>query len=108
MGYVARNRFQKATAPVVADDSLLSATQLAKKLAVQPSWVRRAMRMKKIPYLKVGLYVRFEWPAVKAALSQPENASQKTNHRVPVSDGLCASPLSPESPAGDSLSKTAG
>ena len=50
---------------------LLDKYQLAQKLRVSAHTINRWHRTGKIPCLRVGNLVRFEWSSVKAALSKP-------------------------------------
>lgn len=49
---------------------LLTAEQVAERLSVEPSWVYRAAREKKLPSVKVGRYVRFRGHEVQAFIDQ--------------------------------------
>lgn len=44
---------------------LLTAEEVAIRLGVQPSWVSKAARAKRIPHVRVGRYTRFSWPAIE-------------------------------------------
>ena len=50
------------------DDNLIDAKQLADFLAVPVTWVWAATRDDRIPYIKVGKYLRFDCKAVLASL----------------------------------------
>jgi hypothetical protein len=50
------------------DDNLIDAKQLADFLAVPVTWVWAATRNERIPYIKVGRYLRFDCEAVLARL----------------------------------------
>jgi excisionase family DNA binding protein len=45
---------------------LLTAEQIAERLAVPVSWVRSSTRSGVIPHVRLGRYVRYDWPAVEA------------------------------------------
>jgi excisionase family DNA binding protein len=49
-------------------DQLLTAEQVAERLAVPVSWVRQATRSGALPFLELGRYKRYSWPAVEAWL----------------------------------------
>lgn len=46
--------------PDVAPASLLDTTAAADRLGVTERWVRRAVAERRIPFVKVGRFVRFE------------------------------------------------
>ena len=50
------------------DNNLIDAKQLADFLAVPVTWVWAATRNERIPYIKVGKYLRFDCKAVLASL----------------------------------------
>lgn len=52
----------------VDSSDLLTADEVAARLKVQPSWVMKAARANRIPYVPVGRYTRFSWPDVEAWL----------------------------------------
>lgn len=47
---------------------LLTANEVAARLGVLPSWVSKAARANRIPYVRVGRYRRFRWPDIEAWL----------------------------------------
>ena len=49
-------------------DGLLTADEVAARLKVQPSWVKKAARANRIPNVPVGRYLRFSWPDIEAWL----------------------------------------
>ncbi len=49
-------------------DRLLDANEVAERLNVPTSWVRESVRSGAIPHVRLGRYVRFDWPAVEAWL----------------------------------------
>ncbi len=51
---------------------LLSAPELAERLGVPPSWPLEAARARRIPFVKLGKYVRFDPEAVEAWLQEQE------------------------------------
>jgi excisionase family DNA binding protein len=59
---------------------LLDATQVAERLNVPISWVREQTRAGAIPYLELGRYRRYDWPAVVAWLEE-QRAGQWRKHR---------------------------
>ena len=48
-------------------NNLIDAKQLADFLAVPVTWVWAATRDERIPYIKVGKYLRFDWEKVIAS-----------------------------------------
>lgn len=62
---------------------IIDATELAKRWSVPESWVRsatreRTPRARRIPCLRLGRYVRFEW-------GSPELREWLNKHRIGVS-----------------------
>ncbi len=57
-----------ATAPIT--NPLLNAKEMARLLSVHESWVRTEQRAGRIPFVKVGRYVRFQPSEVERALVQ--------------------------------------
>jgi excisionase family DNA binding protein len=51
-------------------DPLVDAEEMARLLDVHPSWVRTEQRAGRIPFVKVGRYVRFRPSEVERALVQ--------------------------------------
>lgn len=45
---------------------LLTADEVASRLGVQPSWVKKAARAGRIPHVLVGRYRRFRWAEIEA------------------------------------------
>jgi hypothetical protein len=73
----------------LTDYTMLDAKQLAEKWSLPESWIRNQTRkscLDPIPHVKVGKYVRFEWPGRKLYLWW-------TRHRH---DGLDGQPVKPE------------
>lgn len=54
-------------------EKLYDINELAKLLAVKPSWIRSQVFKKQIPYLKIGNLIRFESKAIKAWLQEKQN-----------------------------------
>lgn len=55
-------------------EQLLTAEEVAARLAVPVSWVRSSTRTGAIPHVQLGRYLRYRWPDVEAWLescSQP-------------------------------------
>jgi hypothetical protein len=59
------------------DAVLLTPQQLAERLAVPPSWVREKTRQRArirdedpLPVVRLGKYVRFDWPSVQVWLKR--------------------------------------
>jgi excisionase family DNA binding protein len=57
-------------------EPLLDVAQAAQLLNVRPSWLREAVRGRRIPYLKLGKHVRFERAALEGWV-----ASQRVSER---------------------------
>ena len=55
---------------VIESDKLLTAGELAKQLNVPESWVRSEQRAGRIPFKRLGKYVRFNRRDVEVALSE--------------------------------------
>jgi excisionase family DNA binding protein len=55
--------------------ALLTAEQVAQRLCVQPSWVKKAARANRIPHVCVGRYRRFRWPDIEAWLESQRRGS---------------------------------
>ncbi len=51
-------------------ERLLTAREVAERLAVKESWVREATRAGRLPHLKLGRYRRYRWPEIEAWLDQ--------------------------------------
>jgi hypothetical protein len=52
--------------PRVEARECVSAEEAARALGVEASWLLRRARMRKVPFLKVGKYCRFDVDAVRA------------------------------------------
>ena len=63
---------------------LLNSAEVAERLGVPESWVRREARAGRLPSLQLGRYVRFDWPAVVAWLEH-QRAGQWRRHDPKVS-----------------------
>jgi excisionase family DNA binding protein len=51
---------------------LLTAEEVAKRLAVPVSWVYAEARAGRLPYVPLGRYKRFSWASIEAWLSDRE------------------------------------
>jgi excisionase family DNA binding protein len=51
-------------------ERLLDAGEVAERLNVPESWVRRETREKGMPHIKLGRYIRYDGPAVLAWLEE--------------------------------------
>jgi excisionase family DNA binding protein len=51
-------------------EHLLTARELAARLNLPESWVRSEQRAGRLPYLRLGKYIRFNWSEVEQALGQ--------------------------------------
>jgi excisionase family DNA binding protein len=56
-------------------ERLLTAAEVAERLAVPESWVRRETRAGRMPHVALGRYRRYEWDAVAAWVE-----SQRAGH----------------------------
>ena len=61
-------------------ERLLDAVEVAERLCVPPTWVRQEAREGRMPCLRLGRYVRFDWPAVAEWLEE-QRAGQWRKHR---------------------------
>lgn len=59
---------------------LLNADELSDHLNVPVSWVRRQTRLKAIPFVKAGHYVRFD---LERVLKHLEETKSGNNHDLP-------------------------
>jgi excisionase family DNA binding protein len=64
-------------------DRLLTAAEVAERLNVPESWVRQESREGRMPHVRLGRYVRFDWPAVVEWLEE-QRAGQWRKHRPPT------------------------
>lgn len=55
-----------------APEHLLNARELAARLNLPESWVRTEQRAGRLPYLRLGKYIRFSWSEVERALGHGE------------------------------------
>ncbi len=58
--------------PAVSPQDILTPEELAARLKVPLSWVREKTRGRQknpLPVLRIGRYIRFNWPAVAAWLA---------------------------------------
>jgi excisionase family DNA binding protein len=60
-------------------DALLTAEQVAERLAVPERWVRDHTRAGTIPHLKLGRYARYHWPDVVDWLRSCEQGGRPTS-----------------------------
>jgi excisionase family DNA binding protein len=67
----------------VTNDRLLTAAEVAERLSVPESWVRRETRAGRLPCLALGRYRRYEWPAVVEWLAE-QRAGQWRKHEPKV------------------------
>jgi hypothetical protein len=77
-------RVGESSAVGIVTDRLLEAHEVAERLSVPVSWVRRETRADRIPHLQLGRYQRYDWPAVVAWL-ETQRAGQWRKHRPSVS-----------------------
>jgi excisionase family DNA binding protein len=65
-------------------EQLLTAEQVAERLAVPVSWVRSSTRTGAIPHLTLGRYRRYHWPDVEAWLEACANPGRTATLRREV------------------------
>lgn len=63
-------------------NNLIDAKQLAEFLNVPVTWVWAATRNERIPYIKVGKYLRFDCKAVLASLPRRGNKAEEENNII--------------------------
>jgi excisionase family DNA binding protein len=68
---------------VSVSDRLLTAAEIAERLNVPESWVRQEARADRMPHIRLGRYVRFDWPAVVVWLEE-QRAGQWRKHKPSV------------------------
>jgi excisionase family DNA binding protein len=61
-------------------ERLLTASEVAERLAVPVSWVRQETRAGRMPCLELGRYRRYEWEAVVEWLAE-QRAGQWRKHK---------------------------
>lgn len=54
---------------------LVGAKQAARALGVEASWLMRRARLRKVPFVKAGKYVRFDVDALRAHLAKGPQAT---------------------------------
>lgn len=59
---------------------LLTAAEVADRLSVPESWVRQESREGRMPHVRLGRYVRYEWPGVVEWLGE-QRAGRWRKHR---------------------------
>jgi excisionase family DNA binding protein len=64
-------------------DRLLTAAEVAERLAVPESWVRSETRADRMPHVALGRYKRYDWQAVVAWL-EDQRAGQWRKHQPRV------------------------
>jgi excisionase family DNA binding protein len=70
----------------VTVERLLTAKEVGERLSVPETWVRQESREGRMPCLRLGRYVRFDWPAVVEWLAE-QRAGQWRKHRPKVTSG---------------------
>jgi excisionase family DNA binding protein len=63
-------------------ERLLTAAEIAERLSVPESWVRQEARADRIPHVRLGRYVRFDWPAVVAWLEEQRAGQWRKHHPI--------------------------
>ena len=61
----------------------MTAEEVAERLSVPVSWLRAETRAGRMPHLRLGRYVRYDWPAVVEWLAE-QRAGQWRKHRPMV------------------------
>lgn len=63
-------------------NELLTVEELAAVLKVRPSWIyehtRSRRRAERLPYIKIGKYIRFDPQAVRAFLARQSRATDRS------------------------------
>ncbi len=62
-------------------DRLLTATEIADRLAVKESWVREATRDGRLPHLRLGRYRRYRWADIEHWLAEQAHAGRLAERR---------------------------
>lgn len=55
-------------------EKLLGVKELTERTGLKPSWIYAQAEAKKIPYLKLGKYLRFRWSEIEAWLESHRSA----------------------------------
>ena len=55
-------------------ERLLTAKEVAERLALPESWVREATRDGRLPHLALGRYRRYRWPEIESWLDEQARA----------------------------------
>ena len=64
----------------MSEGRLLTAAEIAERLAVPESWVRQETRAGRLPHHPLGRYRRYDWEAVAEWLAE-QRAGQWRKHR---------------------------
>jgi predicted DNA-binding transcriptional regulator AlpA len=79
---------QQAVAPAPIAMEILTPKQLAERLQVKPSWVYEQTRYRAdvrnadpLPFLKLGLYLRFDWKDVLTWLERQKRQKPEPKRR---------------------------
>jgi excisionase family DNA binding protein len=62
-------------------ERLLTAREVADRLAVKESWVREATRDGRLPHLRLGRYRRYYWPDIVTWLGQQTQHGRLASRR---------------------------
>ena len=66
--------------PVISPADILTPAELAARLKVKPGWIYEKMRPRTgnpIPVIKMGRFLRFNWPAVAEWLAAQQRNTPK-------------------------------
>jgi hypothetical protein len=71
---------------VISPSDILTPEELCKRLQVRISWIReksrpRSARDNPLPTMRIGRYLRFNWPDVCAWLRSTSNVQSRTKRR---------------------------
>ncbi len=70
---------------VLSPQDLLTPQELAVRLKVRPGWVYEKMRPRQphpLPFIRMGRYRRFSWPAVSAWLESLQRNAPKSGRKA--------------------------
>jgi excisionase family DNA binding protein len=71
-------------------DEYITKAEFAERMTVTPRTVEHWMRLRKVPYEKIGRTVRFHWGDVRAHLARRSRIKADPHEHVGPTDGLRA------------------
>lgn len=69
------------------NDRLLTALEVAERLAVPERWVREATRSGVMPHVPLGRYRRYDWGDVAAWVGEQKKGGAAWRKHLPVAGG---------------------